>query len=508
VGVNDGVAVQERPSPHTLAPGRIGAAGIVFFALAAATPFTVVATDVPAAYAHGIPAVPLVFAAVGVVLVLFSVGYVAMGRRAPNAGALYAFIARGLGRPVGIGSAWIALISYNAVQISLYGLLGAAAAPLLRDWFGVSTPWWTVAAAGWLVVALCGLIRVEIVAAVLTVLVLAEVAVLTGFGTANLLEPAPTGITTPTSFSGVDRPVLGLVLVVVALAFIGFETTAVYGEEARSPQRALSRSAYWVIGVSTVLYVATAWTTSVAVGPDRIAGTAQLRGSQLVFDLAADRLAPWAVTLGRVLLLTGLLAALISLHHTIARYMFALGRERLLPVWLGRTSLRTSAPRAGSLTQSLIAALVLAGCYYFDLDPSTKVFTRLSVGGALGILVLLLLASLAALLFLNRNPNGENVWRRFIAPALATVGLGTLAYLAFINVPALLGVSSDDPLTRTVPTVLAAELVLGMLYAVVLRGARPVVYAGIGLGGTAVVVSPNIPQQRAPGAHRPERLNH
>jgi hypothetical protein len=58
-----------------------------------------------------------------------------------------------------------------------------------------------------------------------------------------------------------------------------------------------------------------------------------------------------------------------------------------------------------------------------------------------------------------------------------------------------------------VPTVLAAELVLGMLYAVVLRGARPVVYAGVGLGGTAVVVSPNIPQQRVPGAHRPERLN-
>jgi hypothetical protein len=40
-----------------------------------------------------------------------------------------------------------------------------------------------------------------------------------------------------------------------------------------------------------------------------------------------------------------------------------------------------------------------------------------------------------------------------------------------------------------------------------LRGARPVVYAGIGLGGTAVVVSPNVPQQRTPGAHRPERTH-
>jgi amino acid transporter len=295
---------------------------------------------------------------------------------------------------------------------------------------------------------------------------------------------------------------------VVALAFIGFETTAVFGEEARSPRRALARSAYWVVAVTTALYVLTSWATSAAVGPDRVVGASDLRGPQLAFDLAADRLAPWAVTLGRVLLLTGLLAALISLHHTIARYMFAMGRERVLPGWLGRTSLRTSVPRAGSLTQSLIAALVLVGCYYFDLGPETLILHRLGVGGALGVLVLLLLAALAALIFLNRNPNGENAWRRFIAPALASVGLGTVAYLAFLNLPSLLGVGADSPLVRTVPTVFAAELILGMLYGVVLRGARPVVYAGIGLGGTAVVVSPNIPAQRVPGAHRPERLHH
>jgi amino acid transporter len=505
------VAPQDRPSPHTLAPGRLGAAGIVFFALAAATPFSTAGTVIPEAYAHGIRSVPLVFLAVGLVLALFSIGYVAMARRAPNAGALYAVIARGLGRPAGLGSAWIALLSYNAIQISLYGLVGAAAAPLLRVWFGVSTPWWTVAGACWLVVAACGLIRVEIVGALLTLVMTAEIAVLAGYGAANLLKPVGGPIGTagldPAPLAGADRPVLGLLVVAAALGFIGFETTAVYGEEARGPRRALAHAAYWVVAVTTLLYAVAAWATSVAVGPDRVVGSSGLRGTELIFELAGDRLAPWAVMLGRALLLTGLVAALVSLHHTIARYMFAMGRERVLPGFLGRTSLRTSGPRAASLTQSLIAALVLAGCHAFDLDPSTRVFARLSVGGASGVLVLLLLASVAALLFLNRNPNGESVWRRFVAPALASVGLGALVYLAFVNLPTLLGVSADSPLVRTVPTVFAAELILGILYAVVLRGARPVVYAGIGLGGTAVVVPPNIPAQRAPGAHRPERIH-
>jgi amino acid transporter len=505
------VAPQDRPSPHTLAPGRIGAAGIVCFALAAANPFTAVATVVPGLYAHGILLVPLVFATLGVVLVLFSVGSVAMARRAPNAGALYSSIARGLGRPVGVGSAWIALLSYNALQISLYGLAGAAAAPLLESWFGVRAQWWTVAAACWLVVALCGIVRVEVVGGLLALMVVAEVAVLTGFGAANLLDPAAGRLTVdtldPAPLSGVDRPVLGLLLIAGALAFAGFETTAAYGEEARGRRRALSRSAYGSMAVIAVLYAAMSWAMSVAAGSDKIVSAAADRGSELVFDLAAARLAPWAVMLGRVLLLTGLVAAMISLHHTVARYMFALGRERVLPSWLGRTSLRTSAPRSASLTQSLIAALVIAGCVGFRLGPDTQIFHRLGVGGALGVLLLLLGASLAALLFLNRNPDGENAWRRFLAPGLATVALGTLVYLAYLNLPALLGVAPQDPLVRTVPAVFGAELVLGMLYAVVLRGARPVVYAGIGLGGTAVVVSPNIPRPRAPGAHRPERIH-
>jgi amino acid transporter len=442
------------------------------------------------------------------VLAVFSVGYVAMACRSPHAAALSTFIARGLGRPAGVGSAWIALLSYNAVQISLYGLVGAAAEPMLRSWFGIESPWWTVALACWLVVAVCGLARVEVVGGFLAVLVIAEVAVLTGFAAADLFHPGAPGITAfrVTALTGGDRPVLGLLLVTAALAFIGFETFATYGEELRRPRRALSRAAYGVVAVTTLLLVLAAWTSSIAAGPDAVTPAAAARGPELIFDLAAARLAPWGVTLGRVLLLTGLLAGLIALHHTIARYLFALGRERLVPSWLGRTSARSQAPQAASLAQSVLAAVVLSLCGYFRLGPETGLFHRLGVGGAVGVLVLLLGASLAALLFLNRHPGRENLWCRFVAPALATVALGTLAVLAYRNLPALLGVAPHDALVRTVPVVFGAELVLGMLYAVVLRGARPVVYAGIGLGGTAVVVSPRVPLPRAPGAHRPGRV--
>src|SRR3954466_3207285 len=99
------------PSTYTLAAGRLGASALVFFALAAAAPLTVVTAVIPAAYARGDASfVPLAFLALGLVLLLFCIGYAAMARRAPDAGGLYAFVARGLGRPVGIGAAWVALL--------------------------------------------------------------------------------------------------------------------------------------------------------------------------------------------------------------------------------------------------------------------------------------------------------------------------------------------------------------------------------------------------------------
>ena len=236
---------RDRPSSYPLGHGRLGASALVFFALSAAAPLAVIIAVIPAAYAGGISVVPLVLAGIGVIVALFSVGYVAMARRAPIAGALYCFVARGLGRPVGVGAAWVALISYNALQISLYGLVGAAAAPLLANWYGLTTEWWVVAAACWAIVALCGVLRVEITTGLLGLAMLGTIALTAGFAVADVLDPAGGRITwdtaDPTRFAGLDRPALGLLMAVGALAVIGFETTAVYGEEARRPGRTIAR---------------------------------------------------------------------------------------------------------------------------------------------------------------------------------------------------------------------------------------------------------------------------
>lgn len=472
--VNEGV-----PPPHTLAEGRLGGVSAVSLALAAATPLTIVATVVP-------DSLPLVFLGLGLLLLTFAAGYTAMVRRVPHAAPLYAFIARGLGRPLGVGAAWLALLSYGALQLGLYAVVGAAMAKA-----GWAVPWWAAALACWAVVAICGVLRIEVTARLLTMAVLAEVVVIAGYGVANALDPAGGrlgwGTLDPASLA-IDRPALGAVLVAGALTFVGFETAAGYAEEAR--RRVVTRAVFLTIALLAVLYAGAGWAMSVAAGP----GTP---GPEPMFDLAAARLTPWAVTLGRILVVTGLLAAMIALHQAVARYLFALGRERVLPRGLGRTARRTSAPRAASLTQSGIVGALLGAGALAGVDPA--VAGRLTVGGGLGILALLAAAALSALLLMNRQPNGEGLWSRFAAPGLATVGLGALTYLAGDEVP--------------VPEIVAASaaVLLGVLHGLALRRVSPVVYAAIGLGGSAVVITPTsppavIPAQRRPGVHRPERV--
>ena len=555
---------EDDESPHALPSGRLGATAAALFGLAAAAPVVTLVTLVPSALAGGAgPLVPIAFAVLAGVLLLFCSGYAAMARRAPSAGAAYAYVARGLGRPAGLTTAWLMIAGYQAIQFGLYALAGAAAAPLLSSWFSVTAPWWAVAAAGWLLVALLGTMRVEVAAGLVALPAVAQVAVLTGLGATNLLQPFGGRITASSievaDWGGLDRPALGLLLAAGVLAFAGFETAGNYTEETVDPRRSSGRGGYGAVALIAVLLAGVSWTVVVAAGPERVATVAGARGPELLFDLAEERLLPWAVTTGRAALVLGILGAVLALHHALARYLHALGRERVLPGVLGRTARRTGAPRAASVTQSLIAGAALAGALAAGADPGPATARRLIVAGALSVLVVLLLMAVAALLHLNRAPGSEGGWTRF-APVLSTVLLGVLAYLAFRDLPALLDLPAGHQLVRAVVAGLAGCVLAGTGHALVLRAARPALYAGIGLGSAVVVLPPlppgpafpeltsappasrpasapppapvpapeptpaptsgpgsqpeggpasppEVPQQRDPGAHRPERIH-
>lgn len=485
-----------------LAADRLGVPAVVFFVMSAATPLTVVAGVITLAFAiTGLLALPLAFLLIGALLALFGVGYVAMSRHIANAGAFYAYISQGIGRPVGVGAAWVALLAYNLLQVGLYGVIGGAAAPLLELWLGLSLPWWVIALVAWLIVGILGLQQVDINGRVLAVLLCAEVAVILVFSLASLANPADGAVSFATlDPSGLFAAGIGALLALGVLGFVGFEAATVFSEETKHPRRTVPIAMYTAIGIIALVYALASWAMSVAVGPDEIATVAGEEEVDLIFNLAASHLGGVFADIGYGLFLTSLLAAMIAFHNITARYAFALGRERVLPAVFGRTSARSGSPKVGSLVQSAIGVAVILGYAIAGWDPLVQLFFWGGTSGGLGVLTLITLTAVAVLWFFFRDARGENLWRRAVAPVLALLGLLVVLGLALAHFDVLLGVPADHPLRWGVPTGYLVVALLGIGWGMLLRRTRPQVYAGIGLGARAVTSGVTISAPRTGSA--------
>jgi amino acid transporter len=141
------------------------------------------------------------------------------------------------------------------------------------------------------------------------------------------------------------------------------------------------------------------------------------------------------------LIITGSFACGMAFHNTSARYFYSLGREGLLPRSLGRTHPRWKSPHIASITQSVIAALIVGGFALFTgtNDPTHQAYIQLyglmAVMGVIVILSVQALVSLSIVLYFQRHHAGEvHWWRTIIAPALAFISQGYVVYLLFDNI--------------------------------------------------------------------------
>jgi amino acid transporter len=190
-----------------------------------------------------------------------------------------------------------------------------------------------------------------------------------------------------------------------------------------------------------------------------------------------------------VLFVTGMFAALLSFHNVVARYAFAMGREGLLPAAFGRTS---GAPAIGSLLQTGVSVLVVAAFAVTDDKPTgdptapiLHLFTWTGNIGALGVTVLMALASVSVLVFfVRRGAAGAQFWR-LAASGLATVVLAVIIGYTVKDFDVLVGSGPDSHLSWLLPGIVALALAAGIAQGLVMRSRDPEAHARIGLGNEA-----------------------
>ncbi|MFF2791009.1 APC family permease [Streptomyces sp. NPDC058049] len=488
---------------RALRADRLGTAGLLLSVLAASAPLMVVAGVMPTTFGvMGIVGQPLLFVILGAVLALFSVGYAEMSRHVHNAGAFYAYIARGLGPTAGAGASLVALVAYSAMQVGVFGILGFEISGLFATYLDTELSWWIPALLAVAVTGALGWLKIDLNAKVLGVLLLVECVLVVVFDIAAIGKPGAEGLSlhafNPETLGGAG---FGTALCFCIAAFVGFEQSPVYAEETSKPHIVVSRVMFLAVGFVALFFAVSAWALTVATGPSEVVETSAEAGPTLLFQLTESRLGTTFTDVLHVLFVTGMFAAMLSFHNVVARYAFAMGREGLLPATFGRTNAGAGAPATGSLLQTGVAALVVIAFALTEdkapadpalavqpPDPTTPVlhlFTWMGSVGALGVTLLMAAASFAVIaFFVRRGTAGAQVWR-LVAAGTAGLALLAIAVYTVKDFGVLVGAEKGSALSWALPGIIGAAVVIGLVYGAVLRRSRPEVHARIGLGNEA-----------------------
>lgn len=456
----------------------LGSVDLMSLGISASCPMAVLAGAIVATFAvTGVVDMSPSFIIIGIALALFASGFLAMSRDIPNAASFYAFLAQGLGATTGLAGAAVSLLSYNVVQVSLYGLFGAVASGIIGG------PWWAWAFAAWLAIGLLGILHIGVNTRLLVVILVLELAVIALLDFTGLLAPANGALDSSPLLPGglLTSGALGGVLAFSISSFIGFECVAVYREEAVS-HRSVAVACYATIGFLSIFYALSSWALASAVGTDRIIDTARDPAANLPFGVLGEHYGSFVQTVGQAMLITGLFAALLSFHNVVARYVYSLARESVLPTRLGTLSgAQGAVPIAGSLAQTSVAALGIALFAIAGLDPIAALFTWLSELSALGILALMICTSIAVMRY-YRTHGRRLGFKLGLASVASAVALFAVLVVNVANMDSITNTESGTALRWILPGIVVATAAAGAYAARRIRVRAPAVYALIGRG--------------------------
>lgn len=473
---------------------------VVFLVIAAAAPMAAIAGNAPLALVrgHGI-SLPAAYVLAAVVLLCFAVGYSAMSKRVVNDGAFYVFVARGLGKPAGVATAFVAALGYLALAVGMAAVFGYFTSLVFAQ-SGVDVPWGVFTTVGVVVVTAFGHRSADVSARFLGVLMALEFAVLIVLDVLVVGHKGAAAFPAESFLPGqLFGGSLGIALMFAFTSFVGFESAALYGEETKEPARSIPRALYISVTSIAVFYVLTAWVVIGGAGGAAAPERARKDLGNLVFTLAEQYGGTALLNASAVLLCTSVLASWIALHNAASRYLFALGWEQVAPRALGRYHPVHQSPHIGSAVVAAVTVGVVGVMGLAGADPYETIAAAVVGLGTLSIVLVQAFTALAVVVFF-RGRGDRRLFPGVVAPVVGALGLGTAFVLASTNYATLTG--TDSVLVNAVPILIVVTAGAGVVCALRLRSRRPLAYAHLADTANRHRPDPRAPHERPAYARR------
>lgn len=455
-----------------LRTNAIGVVGLIAGAAGAVAPLAAMFFNVPSIVTQAGAATPLVFLISALGLVLFAVSLVYFARRISSAGGLYSWVSIALGPGAGYTAGWLMLGGY-----ALFEAAAAAAFGGLTD-VTLSSLLHFQLAGGWVMYSLLALVLVSALtyfdvkwsARVLTPFLVLEIGSLLVLDLAIVFQGGAAGhdlVHTFTTSGSALKGVfpggflgIGVGMALGVWSFVGGEQGVAFGEEVRFPRKAIPYGLFGVFVGVGLLFVLTTYAAVIGLGWQNTASTLGnlANAPRPYFDLANRYVGGWLTPVLYVTISTSTFASIIAFHNGMIRYLYAMGRERVLPSWFGKTHARWRSPYTASLTQSAFSLLVVLFLaliiQHTNADGSTSYtlgiadgktyqqtsgiasYAWLAIIGTMNFIVVYILVNIATPVYARRH--GEfNALAHVLAPLLSSLVL--LIPLASFVLPAIPG---------------------------------------------------------------------
>ncbi|MFF8848303.1 APC family permease [Streptomyces sp. NPDC015127] len=326
---------------------------LVVFGLAYMVPLTVFTTyGAVAQTTEG--HVPTAYLITLVTMLFTAVSYAVLVRAYPQAGSAYVYARHAFGRHVGFLTGWTLMLDYLLLPLINYLVMGI----YLHAQFP-SVPGWVFALAGIVVVTALNIVGITLVRDANLLLVgvqLLFAMVFLATAAAHVADHPGTSLLQPLYDAGMTTSGLASGAAVLALSYLGFDAISTMSEEARDPRRTVPRAIVLTTLIGGFVFTIISYAAQL-VQPDwrdidePDAAAAQIMG------IAAGH---WLEVFFLVAYISGCVAAAIASQASVARVLYAMGRDRVFPrLVFGTLSARFSTPVGATLVVGFISLAAL-----------------------------------------------------------------------------------------------------------------------------------------------------
>lgn len=340
----------------------LGTGALLAFGLAYLVPLTVF-TTIGTATKLTLGHLPMAYVVTTCAMVFTALSYAHLARVFPTAGSAYTYARGAFGERPGFLVGWALLLDYlllPAINYLVIGLYLHAQFPAVPEALPIFS--------AILLVTILNIVGIDVVrnaslVMVLFQLVFAAVFVGCAFKFANGRFPLDSFYSATMSW-----PAVFAGSAILCLSFLGFDAVSTLAEEARAPKRTVPKAILLTTLSGGLIFTALSYGAALVLPDWRSIRISDSAGLEVVQPLGGQ----WMVMFFLSAYITGCTASAIASQASVARILFAMGRDEILPRrWFGVLNPRFRTP----VRATVVVAVISCGVEFTTLDDLASVIS-------------------------------------------------------------------------------------------------------------------------------------